>query len=174
MKVLIAAVLAAGALTVPGAGQAVAAGIDQPLAGPGQAAAMQEAFGLTEQQMTARLKSETDAAKLLPTAQRAAGAEYGGAWYDAATSKLVVGLAGSSRTAAVQATGVETIAVPKSAAVLDKQKNAVDKLAGKSVPAAVSGWAADPKTGSVVVNVQAGKRSRRSTPSWRRWPRPVR
>ncbi|TDC22481.1 S1 family peptidase [Kribbella albertanoniae] len=157
MKVLLAAVLVVSAVGIPG--QAVAAGIDQPLTVSGQAAAMQKDFGLTEQQMNARLKSETDAAKLLPVAQKAAGPEYGGAWYDAARQKLVVGLAGSSRANAVRATGVETVAVPKAAAVLDKQKNAVDKLAGKSVPAAVSGWAADAKTGSVVVNVQAGKRS---------------
>jgi streptogrisin C len=49
--------------------------------------------------------------------------------------------------------------VPVGAAVLDRRKAAVDKLAGKAVPEAVSGWAADPRTGSVVVNVQAGKRS---------------
>ncbi|MFF1821225.1 S1 family peptidase [Kribbella sp. NPDC058245] len=157
MKVLVAAVLVAGALGVPA--QAVAAGNDQPLTVAGQATAMQKDFGLTEQQMNDRLKFETDAAKLLPTAQKAAGAEFGGAWYDAAKQKLVIGLTGSSRATAVQATGADTIAVPKTAAVLDKQKAAVDKLAGKAVPAAVSGWSTDAKTGSVVVNVQAGKRS---------------
>ncbi|WP_405060480.1 S1 family peptidase [Kribbella sp. NBC_01505] len=161
MKIFVAAVLAVSAIGVPGqfAGQAVASGIDKPLTVSGQAAAMQRDFGLTEQQMNERLKSETDAAKLLPAAQKAAGAEFGGAWYDAAQQKLVVGLAGSTRTAAVQATGVGTVAVPKTAAVLDKQKSAVDKLAGKAVPAEVSGWSADPKTGSVAINVQAGKRS---------------
>ncbi|GAB3952309.1 hypothetical protein GCM10029976_090290 [Kribbella albertanoniae] len=71
MKVLLAAVLVVSAVGIPG--QAVAAGIDQPLTVSGQAAAMQKDFGLTEQQMNARLKSETDAAKLLPVAQKAAG-----------------------------------------------------------------------------------------------------
>ena len=123
MKVLLASVLVVSAVAVPG--QAVASGIDKPLTVAGQAAAMQKDFGLTEQQMNARLKSETDAAKLLPAAQKAAGAEFGGAWYDAATQKLVVGLAGSSRANAVRATGVATVAVPKPAAVLDKQKAAV-------------------------------------------------
>ena len=114
MKVFLTAVLAVSAISVPGqlAGQAVATGIDKPLTVAGQAEAMQKDFGLTEQQMNQRLKSETDAAKLLPTAQKAAGAEFGGAWYDAAQQKLVVGLTGSSRTAAVRATGVETVVVP--------------------------------------------------------------
>jgi hypothetical protein len=49
--------------------------------------------------------------------------------------------------------------VPATAKQLEQRKAAVDKLAGKAVPDAVSGWSADPRTGSVVVNVQAGKRS---------------
>ncbi|TCC31545.1 S1 family peptidase [Kribbella sindirgiensis] len=155
MKVLLAAVLTAAVLTVPA--QALAA--PDPLAVPGQSAAMQRDFGLTEQQMQLRLAAETSAAKLLPAAQKAAGAAFGGAWYDAATQKLVVGVVGSARAAAVRATGARVAAVPVAAATLDKQKSAVDKLAGKAVPAAVSGWSTDAKSGSVVINVQAGKRS---------------
>ncbi|MGZ0152602.1 S1 family peptidase [Kribbella sp. WER1] len=151
MKVLLAAVLTAAALTVPTA---------QALAMPGQSAAMQRDFGLNEQQMQQRLAAETSAAKLLPAAQKAAGAAYGGAWYDASTQKLVVGVVGQDHVAAVRATGAEATAVPVTAKALDQRKAAVDKLAGKAVPAAVSGWAADPKTGTVVVNVQAGKRSK--------------
>ena len=156
MKVFLAAVLAVSAVSVPS--QAVAASPDQPLAVPRQAAAMQQDLGLTEPQMQQRLKAETTAAKLLPTAQRAAGADFGGAWFDAATQKLVIGLAGQDRAAAVRATGAQTVAVPVTAAALDRRKAAVDELAGKAVPDAVSGWAADPRTGSVVINVQAGKR----------------
>ncbi|MGW6197848.1 S1 family peptidase [Kribbella sp. NPDC055110] len=155
MKVLLAAVLTAAVLTVPA--QALAA--PEPLAVPGQSAAMQRDFGLTEQQMQDRLAAETSAAKLLPAAQKAAGAAFGGAWYDAATRKLVVGVVGSARAAAVRATGAQVAAVPVPAKALDQQKAVVDKLAGKAVPAAVSGWAADPRTGSVVIKVQAGKRS---------------
>ena len=155
MKVLLAAVITAGVLTVPA--QAIAA--PEPLAVAGQAAAMQRDFGLTDQQLEQRLKAETSAAKLLPAAQKAAGAAYGGAWYDTATQKLVVGVVGSARTSAVRATGAQVAAVPVPAKALDQRKAAVDKLAGKAVPNAVSGWSADPKTGSVVINVQAGKRS---------------
>ncbi|MEI8410974.1 MULTISPECIES: alpha-lytic protease prodomain-containing protein [unclassified Kribbella] len=154
MKVFLAAVLAVSAVSVPS--QAAAA---EPFAVPAQAAAMQQDFGLTEQQVQQRLKAETSAAKLLPAAQKAAGADFGGAWYDASTQKLVIGLAQPDHAAAVQATGAQTTSVPATAAALDKRKAAVDKLAGKAVPDAVSGWAADPRTGSVVINVQAGKRS---------------
>ena len=117
MKVLLAAVLTAAVLTVPA--QALAA--PEPLAVPGQAAAMQRDFGLTEQQMQQRLAAETSAAKLLPAAQKAAGAAFGGAWYDAATQKLVVGVVGSAPAAAVRATGAQVAAVPVPAKVLDQQ-----------------------------------------------------
>jgi hypothetical protein len=120
---------------------------------------MQQDLGLTEQQMTDRLKAESAAAKLVPAAQLAAGATFGGAWYDAARQKLVVGVTTGANAAAVRAAGAGVAVVPVGAAVLDRRKAAVDKLAGKAVPEAVSGWAADPRTGSVVVNVQAGKRS---------------
>ncbi|RZU03560.1 alpha-lytic protease prodomain-containing protein [Kribbella rubisoli] len=155
MKVLLAAVITAGVLTVPA--HAIAA--PEPLAVAGQSAAMQRDFGLTDQQLQQRLKAETSAAKLLPAAQKAAGTAFGGAWYDAVTQKLVVGVVGPDRAAAVRATGAAVTAVPVTAKTLDHRKAAVDKLAGRAVPNAVSGWSADPKTGSVVVNVQAGKRS---------------
>jgi streptogrisin C len=157
MKVLLTAVLVASAVAVPS--QAVAAAPDQPLAVPRQETAMQTDLGLTKQQAQERLKAESAASKLVPAAQRAAGAAFGGAWYDAAKQKLVVGLTMQDQAAAVRATGADVAAVPVTAAALDQRKVAVDKLAGKAVPAAVSGWAADPRTGSVVVNVQAGKRS---------------
>ncbi|GAA1575468.1 S1 family peptidase [Kribbella sancticallisti] len=157
MKVLLAAVLVASAVAVPS--QAVAATTDQPLTVPRQEAAMQQGLGLTKQQVQERLKAESAASKLVPVAQRAAGTSFGGVWYDAATQKLVVGVTSSAAADAVRAAGAEATVVPATAKQLDQRKAAVDKLAGKAVPAAVSGWAADPRTGSVVVNVQAGKRS---------------
>ncbi|WP_328326301.1 S1 family peptidase [Kribbella sp. NBC_00382] len=157
MKVFAVAVLVASAVAVPS--QAMAASPDQPLAVPQQATAMQADLGLTEQQAKDRLKAESVATKLVPLAQRAAGAAFGGTWYDAARQRLVVGVTSSAVADAVRATGADVSVVPATAKQLDQRKAAVDKLAGKAVPAAVSGWAADPRTGSVVVNVQAGKRS---------------
>ncbi|TDO52784.1 alpha-lytic protease prodomain-containing protein [Kribbella sp. VKM Ac-2527] len=163
MKVLLATAVVAAMLTVPG--QAVAATTpEQPPAGselavPRQAAAMQNDLGLTERQMKERLTAESAATKLVPTAQRAAGSAFGGVWYDAARQKLIVGVTNPKAAAAVRATGAEASVVPASTKQLDQRKAAVDKLAGKAVPDAVSGWSADPMSGSVVVNVQAGKRS---------------
>lgn len=151
---------------VAGLSQAAAAPSPEPaapatgsLAVPRQLTAMQQDLGLTKQQAEHRLKVEGAATKLVPAAKRAAGSAFGGVWYDAAKEKLVVGLTSQSRAAAVRATGAEVAAVPVSAVTLDRTKSSVDKLAGKAVPAAVSGWAADPRTGSVVINVQAGKRT---------------
>jgi streptogrisin C len=165
MKVLLATAVVAAMLSAPS--QAVAAAApeqpraasEQSLAVPRQAVAMQNDLGLTEQQMKERLKAESAATKLVPTAQRAAGSAFGGVWYDAAQQKLIVGVTNPKAAAAVRATGAEASVVPASAKQLDQRKAAVDKLAGKAVPDAVSGWSADPKSGTVVVNVQAGKRS---------------
>jgi len=156
MKILVAATLVVSVVAVPAQ---AAAGPEPELAVPRQTNAMQDDLSLTKQQVQERLKAESAATKLVPAAQRAAGAAFGGAWYDTAKQKLVVGLTTQDQAAAVRATGADVAAVPVTAAALDQRKVAVDKLAGKSVPAAVSGWAADPRTGSVVVNVQAGKRS---------------
>jgi hypothetical protein len=158
MKVLLTAVLVASAVAVPT--QAAAAAPDQPLAVPRQEAAMQTDLGLTKQQVQERLKAESAASKLVPAVQRAAGASFGGVWYDAAKQKLVVGVTSPAAADAVRAAGAEASVVPASAKQLDQRKAAVDKVAGKAVPAAVSGWAADPRTGKVVVNVQAGKRTK--------------
>ena len=129
MKVLLATAVVAAMLTVPG--QAVAATTpDQPstgseLAVPRQAAAMQNDLGLTEQQMDQRLKAESAATKLVPTAQRAAGSAFGGVWYDAARQKLIVGVTNPKAAAAVRATGAEASVVPVSAKQLDQRVNGI-------------------------------------------------
>ncbi|MEU4195965.1 S1 family peptidase [Kribbella sp. NPDC026611] len=164
MKIFLATLLTATtavmAPTALPAANASASTVPGHLTVAGQASAMQRDFGLTEQQMNQRLGAETAAAKLLPAAQKAAAEDFGGAWFDARTQKLIIGVVGTQHTAAVRATGADAAAVPVTAAALDRQKAAVDKLAGKAVPDAVSGWSADPRTGSIVVNVQAGKRSK--------------
>ncbi|WP_328992488.1 S1 family peptidase [Kribbella sp. NBC_01245] len=129
------------------------------LAAPRQLTAMQQDLGLTKAQAEERLKIEGAAIKAAPQAQKAAGTAFGGLWYDETRQKLVVGITDQSKAAAVHAAGADTVVVKSTAVALDKQKTKIDKLAGKNVPRAVSGWAADPRTGSVVINVQAGKRS---------------
>ncbi|MDX3188033.1 S1 family peptidase [Streptomyces sp. MN03-5084-2B] len=128
-------------------------------ASPGLIAAMQRDLGLTAAQASARLTQEMTAARVLPGAQRAAGAAFGGAWFDPARGKLVVGVTDPAAADAVRWTGAEPVAARTSAAKLDAAKAAIDASAKAApAPAAVSGWRADPRAGSVVVTVRPGAR----------------
>ncbi|MEV7097525.1 S1 family peptidase [Amycolatopsis sp. NPDC051045] len=126
-------------------------------ASPGLIAAMQRDLGLTATQASARLTQEMSAARVLPAAQRAAGTAFGGAWFDPALGKLVVGVTDPAAAAAVRQAGAEPTAARTSAAKLDAAKAAIDASAkADPAPAAVSGWRADPRAGSVVVTLRPG------------------
>ncbi|WP_410613635.1 S1 family peptidase [Amycolatopsis sp. lyj-109] len=128
-------------------------------ASPGLIAAMQRDLGLTAAQASARLTQEMSAARVLPGAQQAAGAAFGGAWFDPARGKLVVGVTDPAAAAAVRQAGAEPVAARTSAAKLDAAKAAIDASAkAEPAPAAVSGWRADPRAGSVVVTLRPGAR----------------
>ncbi|MEC3976872.1 S1 family peptidase [Amycolatopsis sp. H20-H5] len=128
----------------------------QPLS-PGLVTAMQHDLGLSAQQAETRLSQESVATRLMPAAQRAAGAAFGGTWFDPVRGKLVVGLTDERAAAAVLATGAETVPAKLSAAALDATKTAIDSYAkAKAAPAGISGWRTDPRTGSVVVTVKPG------------------
>ncbi|MFI9449947.1 S1 family peptidase [Amycolatopsis sp. NPDC052450] len=126
-------------------------------ASPGLIAAMQRDLGLTAAQASTRLTQEMTASRVLPGAQRAAGAAFGGAWFDPARGELVVGVTDPAAAAAVRQAGAEPAAVAISAARLDAAKAEVDSSTKtRPAPAAVSGWRADPRSGSVVVAVRPG------------------
>ncbi|MFE6610381.1 S1 family peptidase [Amycolatopsis sp. NPDC057786] len=126
-------------------------------ASPGLIAAMQRDLGLTAAQASARLTQEMTASRVLPAAQQAAGAAFGGAWFDPARGKLVVGVTDPAAASAVRQTGAEPTAVAISAARLDAAKAEIDRsVKTEPAPAAVSGWRADPRSGSVVVAVRPG------------------
>ncbi|MDT8912728.1 S1 family peptidase [Amycolatopsis sp. PS_44_ISF1] len=144
-----AALLTAGLATVVAPATA--------LASPAQLAAMQRDLGLNAEQAQTRLSQERAASNLMPAAQQAAGAAYGGAWFDPAQGKLVVGVTDPAVAEAVHRTGAATAPARISAVALDAAKSAVDASAkAKPAPASVSGWGADPRTGSVVVTLQPG------------------
>ncbi|MFD8496886.1 S1 family peptidase [Amycolatopsis sp. NPDC059657] len=117
---------------------------------PGLADAMQRDLGLTAHQARARVAQESTAIRVLPAAQQAAGAAFGGAWFDPASGKLVVGLTDEGNADAVRATGADTAASKLSAAALDTAKTKIDAL---KAPEGVSGWRSDPRSGSVVITV---------------------
>ncbi|MEU6537384.1 S1 family peptidase [Streptomyces sp. NPDC047000] len=122
-------------------------------ASAGLVSAMQHDFGLTKGAAEARLKAERKAANLAPEAQKAAGAVYGGSWFDARTGRLTVAVtpdASAAVRAAVRATGAVLSTVPRSARQLDAAKARIDRL---SAPSGVRGWYVDQKAGAVVVDV---------------------
>jgi streptogrisin C len=120
-------------------------------------AAMQRDLGLTAAQAQTRLRQEAVAMDLDPDARAAAGAAYGGSWFDAARGTLVIGLSNLDSTddtaKAVRATGADVVRVPRPLAELDALKAKLDSV---QAPADVASWRVDPKSGSVVVTVRRG------------------
>lgn len=112
--------------------------------------AMQHDLGLTRSQAEARLAAEKTAVAVERKAKRAAGASYGGSWFDAGSGKLTVAVTRGANTEAVRATGATVRLVKNSAKRLDAAKARIDAL---SAPAGVSSWHVDPKANKVVVNV---------------------
>ncbi|WP_020666418.1 S1 family peptidase [Amycolatopsis nigrescens] len=127
-----------------------------PQLSQGVLTAMQRDLGMEPGQVLTRLATESAASRALPAAQSAAGAAFGGAWFDTAAGKLVVGLTDQSAADAVRATGAETVRVANTEAALDTAKAAIDRFAGQTAPKAVTGWYVDAKSNSVVVKVRDG------------------
>lgn len=149
--------LALGGAAVLTASLASAALAPVAQASPGLIAAMQRDLGLTAAQAATRLTQEMTATRVMPAAQQAAGAAFGGAWFDPARGKLVVGVTDPAAASAVRQAGAEPAIVAISAAKLDAAKAEIDLSAKtRPAPAAVSGWRADPRSGSVEVAVRPG------------------
>ncbi|WP_369031136.1 MULTISPECIES: S1 family peptidase [Streptomyces] len=126
-------------------------------ASAGLLAAMQRDFGLTKPQAEARLAAEKTATAAEPKARRAAGASYGGSWFDADSGRLSVAVtpdASPATISAVRATGATVRTAAHSTRQLDATRARLDKL---DAPDGVSGWHVDPKGGSVVVTVVADR-----------------
>ncbi|WP_461069847.1 S1 family peptidase [Streptomyces pseudoechinosporeus] len=130
-------------------------------ASPALLAAMQRDLGLTRSQAEARLADEKAAAAIETKARRAAGAAYGGSWFDAESGKLTVAVTAAAPDATVDAVresgaNVRTVTVKHSAPQLDAVKARIDKL---PAPDGVSGWHVDPRTSAVVVSVVGAQRA---------------
>ncbi|MER6770037.1 S1 family peptidase [Streptomyces bacillaris] len=161
LRTALSALLVVGAWTAVGPATASAAPVDSATSAPSAAelpasaallSAMQRDLGLTEAQARTRLAEEKAATVLEPKAQRAAGAAYGGSWFDAKTGKLTVAVTDAGKAAAVRAAGAQTRLVEHSAAQLDATMKRIDAL---SAPKGVASWRVDPETSRVVVNVVA-------------------
>ncbi|MFS8197915.1 S1 family peptidase [Streptomyces sp. CWNU-52B] len=121
--------------------------------------AMRRDLGLTQAGAEARLAAEKTATATEPKARRAAGAAYGGSWFDAESGKLTVAVktgASSATLDSVRETGASVRGVKYSARQLDAAKTRIDKLAA---PEGVSNWYVDAESSSVVVGVVAAQRA---------------
>ncbi|MEV0182048.1 S1 family peptidase [Streptomyces sp. NPDC050625] len=128
-------------------------------ASDGVLSAMQRAFGLSRDQVEARLAAERSAAALAPKARRAAGAAYAGSWFDDSHGRLTVALtpdasAATRRTIRTAGAGIRTVA--HSLRQLDAAKARIDRL---SAPSGVSSWRVDPMANTVVVDVVRDRRA---------------
>ncbi|MFF5788938.1 trypsin-like serine protease [Streptomyces sp. NPDC012693] len=142
-----------------GAAHTVPASAEPPSATPTASAGLLEAMrrdlGLTDHQAAERLRAERDAARVEAEARRAAGDSFGGAWFDAHSGRLVVGLTDRRDEAEVRALGADTRLVRHSAGALDRAKARLDT---RPAPAGIAGWHVDPRSNSVVVTVVRGDR----------------
>ena len=139
------------ALTMPATATAPTAA---PVAGT-LLQAMQRDLGLTEVQALDRLKLESAAQRTESTLRDALADSFGGAYFDSATGKLVVGVTDAARSEQVRAAGAEVRQVAFSAKQLS---GVVDGLnAGKAqAPKSVTGWYASNKQNAVVVTAKSG------------------
>ncbi|MFD6423664.1 S1 family peptidase [Streptomyces sp. NPDC060198] len=155
LRVGLSALLVVGAWATIGPASAStvddAPAASQP-ASAGLLAAMTKDLGLTPAQAKARIAAEKTATAQEPAARRAAGASYGGSWFDAGTGKLTVGVTDAKAAAAVRAAGADVKLVAHTQRALDRTKSGIDAL---DAPDGVTSWHVDAKAGSVVVDVAA-------------------
>lgn len=149
MGLAVAAVVAGSLATATPAAVANAEPSDELLA------AVQRDLGLSPQQAAERFRQESRAAVMQHVAKGLAGDTFAGAWFDAASGKLVVGVTDAVKSAALRGLGAE----PKVVAHTAKDLNAVKAgLDGKGpAPAAVTGWFVDEAANVVTVTVQRGR-----------------
>jgi hypothetical protein len=152
--VLLGSWAAAGTLPATAATSATA-----PSASPGLLQAMQRDLGLSAPRAQARLAAERTATAVEPKARKAAGAAWGGSWFDTEAGRLTVAVtsdAPASALRAVRSTGAAVRTVEHSARQLDLTKAHLDR---SPAPRGVSAWRVDPAANTVVVDVVRAERS---------------
>lgn len=111
---------------------------------------MQRDLGLTAAEAKARVADESQVARTERKLRKDLGSAFGGAWYDAGTSRLVVGVTDSSKAAEVRAAGADARQVSRSVYQLDALKAKLD-AAKASAPQTVPGWYVDVVTNKIVI-----------------------
>jgi streptogrisin C len=122
-------------------------------------AALQRDLHLTAAQVTRLLAAQAQTKGLETTMSARLGADYGGAWFDQTTGKLVVTTTRSERTGAARSASTDTRVVKHSLQALTSIKNHLDAVAkqDKQQMSAATSWAVDVVHNQVVVNVRKGQ-----------------
>jgi streptogrisin C len=115
--------------------------------------AMKRDLGLDADQALDRLQKQNAASLAQHVAKGAAGDAFAGAWFDAASSRLVVGLTDAAKADAVKSLGVDTRVVSHTERTLTETKARLD---ASDAPASVTGWYVDTKNNTVVVRAARG------------------
>ncbi|WP_245931386.1 S1 family peptidase [Actinokineospora auranticolor] len=115
--------------------------------------AMERDLGLSRDAAIARLGSEKAATELETSLRGSLGDTFGGAYYDAASAKLVVGVTDAARAESVRAQGGSATLVKHSAAELDR---VADTLNARTAPAGVTGWYVDVQRNTVTLTAAKG------------------
>ncbi|QFZ16426.1 S1 family peptidase [Saccharothrix syringae] len=117
--------------------------------------AAQRDLGLTAEQVTARLASDTRAGEVESAAKAAVGHAYAGSWINSATGRLVVAVTDAAKADAARAAGADVRRVAFSHQQLTGAKASLD---GMAAPKAITSWRVDEQTNSVVVEVNRAQR----------------
>ena len=113
------------------------------------AGAMQRDLGLSASEVDARLTEEKAATRAEKQAREQLGTSFGGAWFDAAKGRLVVGTTGEAASS-LSSAGTQVRQVARSERQLTGYQARLD-AARASAPDAVPGWYVDVTTNKVVV-----------------------
>lgn len=147
-----AALLAAGlALTSVATAQA-----STPLSvDPGMLQAMQRDLGLSPDAAIKRMTSEVKAAEQEQNLRQQLRGAFGGAYFDASSNQLVVGVTDTAKADVVRAVGARPVQVARSEQQLDAVKARLDQRAAQA-PKTLTGWYVDVINNDVVLTVAPG------------------
>lgn len=147
-----AVLLAAG---LAGTSTAPVQAAEQISVAPEMLQAMQRDLGLTADQAIRRMTSETRAAELEQNLRGVLNGTFGGAYFDAVTSQLVVGVTDAGKIGTVQASGAKAVTVSRSEQQLDAVKSRLDEQVALA-PKTLTGWYVDVVKNTVVVTAKPG------------------
>ena len=121
-----------------------------PPATDGVYSAMQRDLGLSAREAKDRVSDEAKAAKAERKLRKELGSDFGGAWYDADSSRLVVGVVDDADAATVREAGAGVRQVEFTEDRLDAFKAKLDAKKSKA-PQSVPGWYVDVVANTIVV-----------------------